>query len=241
MIQKVQSIVLHQIRYGETSLIVNIYTNLDGRQAIMVKGVRGAKKNKKAGLFHPLAILDTEMYYKISREIQQVKEVKPLIPLHGITSNPVKNAVALFLAEVLYRSLRESEANPELYSYLSHSIQYFDLLDSGSHTFHLYFLIHLTRFLGFFPTRNHTEDSDWFDLRSGSFCSFSPNHDTCLAPEQANVFSKLMELKREDLSEISIPRNLRNLLIEKILDYYHFHLEGLGEIRSFSILKTVFS
>jgi len=240
MIQKVRGIVLHHLKYGDTSIIVHLYTDLFGRQSVMVKGARGQRKNRKISLYHPLALLDIELYYKENRDLQQIREAHPIVPLQGIMSDPIKNSVSLFLAEVLYRSIRESESNPELFDYLINSIQLFDIIDEGISLFHLHILTNLTRFLGFRPDLPNTEGDYWFDLETGSFCIIRPVHTMRMDPELSRHLISLMSIPADQLGLININRAKRNLLIEKLLDFYSLHLEGMGEIKSFSVLKAVF-
>lgn len=240
MIQKVRAIVLHHIKYGDTSIIVHLYTDLYGRLSVMVKGARGQRKNRKISLYHQLALLDIELYYKENRDLQQIREARPIVPLQGILSDPIKNSVSLFLAEVFYRSIRENESNPVLFDYLLNSIQLFDIIDDGLTLFHLHILANLTRYLGFRPDLPNTEGDYWLDLETGSFSITRPVHPMRMGPELTRHLIQLMSTPADQLGSININRTNRNLLIEKLLDFYKLHLEGMGEIKSFSVLKAVF-
>jgi len=240
MIQKVKGIVLHHLKYGDTSIIVHLYTNLLGRQTIIVKGARGARKNRKISLYHPLALLEMELYYKENRDIHPIKEAHPILPLQGLMADPVKHTVAIFLAEVIYRTIREKEANAELFQFLSSSIQYYDLMESGTMLFHLHLLIHLTRFLGFKPETERSGNTDWFDLNDGRFTLIQPIHGYRLNPDLAGYFYHLLHTGLDQLHTLTIPRTDRNLLLQHLINYYQIHLDGLGEIKSFSVLKAVF-
>ncbi len=240
MIQKVRGIVLHHLNYGDTSIIVNLYTDLLGRQSVMIKGARGQRKNRKLSLYHPLAILEIELYYKENRELQQIREARPIIPLHGLMSDPVKNTVSLFMAEVFYRTIRENEPNPVLFDYLLNSIQLYDLMDNGIALFHLHVLANLTRFLGFRPDLPQDEGEYWFNLETGSFSITRPLHYMRMDPELSSQLILIMKIPSDQLGTINISRKNRNLLIEKLLDYYSLHMEGMGKIKSFNVLKAVF-
>lgn len=241
MIQKVRGIVLHHLNYGDSSIIVHLYTDLYGRQSVMIKGARGQRKNRTVSLYHPLALLDIEFYYKENRDLQQIREARPITPLQGIISDPLKNTVALFLAEVLFRSLREIESNRALFDFLNTSIQYFDLIDQGASLFHLHFLTNLTRYLGFRPELPKEEGDYWFDLESGKFSVIKPFHAMRLDPGATKQLQLLLETPVDQLASLKIPRKDRNLLIESLLDYYGLHLEGMGEVKSFAILKSIFA
>lgn len=240
MIQKVRGIVLHHLSYGDTSIIVQFYTHLYGRTAVMIKGARGQRKNRRISLFHPLALLDLEMDYKENRDLQQIREARPIVPLHGLMSDPVKSTIALFLSEVLYRTIRENEANPNLFDYLENSIQYFDLMKEGASLFHLHMLVHLTRFLGFRPKAPDKTGAYWFDMETGTFSEVRSIKENHLEPLLAEVLITLLQSTPDQLAEMKIPKNIRNQLIEKLLTYYSLHLQGMGTIKSHSVLKAVF-
>jgi DNA repair protein RecO (recombination protein O) len=240
MIHKIRAIVLHHLNYGDTSIIAHLYTDKFGRQSVMIKGARGQRKNRKISLYHPLALLEIELYYKENRDLQQIREARPIVPLQGLMVDPLKNTVALFLAEVFYRTMRESEPNPELFDYLSSSIQYYDLMEDGISLFHLHIMAHLTRFLGFKPNLNRQDENDWFDLYTGSFSSSSPIHNYRLEPGLSNKLHQILTSSLDQIQHINIGRNERTLLIEKLIDYYQLHLDGMGEIKSYPVLKTVF-
>jgi len=241
MIQKLRGIVLHHINYGETSLILHLYSNHRGRIAVIIPGARGRHKNKKISLYHNLAILDLEVYFKESRDLHQIREARTALPMPNITGDPVKSAIALFIAEVLYRTLKEEEANPDLFSFIENTIRYFEMTDEGIANFHLFMMIHLTRFLGFFPVDNHGEENKWFNLRSGQFCNFPPEASSRLEPAVSSLLAKFMHSNLEEAASIKLNRNQRNELLSGILEFYGIHLQGMGEIKSFGVIKEVFA
>lgn len=240
MLQKLRGIVLHHINYSETSLILHLYTDQKGRISVIIPGARGKRKNKKISLYHNLALLDIEVYFKTSRDLQQIKEAKAIVPMAGLTGDPIKSTIALFLSEILYRTLKEEEANPELFSFLENSLKYFDLAEEGIANFHLYVLIHLTRFLGFFPVDNKINEGDWFDLRAGRFSSLLPEGSNRLNTDVSSLLAKFLQANIEEANTIKIKRQQRNDLLEALLEFYNIHMPEMGEIRSFKVLKEIF-
>ncbi|MFA5817113.1 MAG: DNA repair protein RecO, partial [Bacteroidales bacterium] len=232
MIEKTLGIVLKQIKYGETSLIAHLYTRRWGRIGIMVPGARTSSKNRKAYLFQPLTILELEVYYKANRDLQNIKEVKNHSPFMHLTGDPVKSSVALFLAEILNKALREEEPNEELFDFLDSHIQFLDLTDQGIANFHIYFLLRLSRYLGFNPGVPPAQSDLWFDLALGAFTTAPPLHGSFLTPELTTLLIRFLSVQASDLASVVIDRNKRIELLEGILRYYYLHLEGLGEIKS---------
>ena len=169
MIRKTRGIVLHTTRYGESSLVVHCYTEQFGRQTFMAKGVRKSRRNNRSNLFQPLFLLDFEIYYKESRGMHLFKEVSRAIPINSIPYDITKSTQAFFMAEVLYSVVREEEPNPVLAQFLVSTISYLDALENPIPDFHIIFLFHLSRHLGFFPQKNFDESNRFFDLESGRF------------------------------------------------------------------------
>jgi len=240
MLQKLRGIVLHHINYGETSIILHLYTDLKGRIAVIIPGARGKRRNKRISLYHNLSVLDMDIYFKSSRELQQIKEAKPIVPLAGITADPIKSTISLFLSEVLYRTLKEEEANPELFVFLEASIRYFDLAEKGTANFHLYVLVHLSRFLGFFPVDNQESKDDWFDLHTGRFSAFPTESSSRFDQSSSALLAKILRSNLEEVNSIPLNRNQRNDLLSGLLEFYKLHLQGMGEIKSYGVLKEIF-
>lgn len=240
MIEKTEAIVLNHLKYGETSLIVHLYTSRWGRLSMMVRGALGHSKNRKANLFQPLSILEIDLYHKEGRDLHNPKEIRNRYPFQSLPFDPEKTAIGLFLTEILSKTLHEEEANPSLFEFVSSSIQYLDVAESGVANFHLHFLVHLTRYLGFHPESTQFEDRCWFDLRSGTFLPYRPEHGECLEPQLADLLHRLLEVSLEQLSTIQMNRQTRYLLLEGLIHYYQSHLDGMREIRSHEVLRTLF-
>jgi DNA repair protein RecO (recombination protein O) len=221
MLLKTKGIVLNTLKYGDHSIIVHIYTRDFGRQSYIVNGFKNRKSKFNRGYFQPLSILDLQVDHKENRQLQRIRELKELNTLYDLHTNIIKSTISLFIGEVLYRSLRENEGNSPLYDYLENSIQLLDICQNGCVNFHLVFLIQFTRFLGIYPENN-------LDLYQ-----YQP----------AGVKMKLQELlgfTLKDLDKLDLDRDSRKQLINSIIDYYYYHLEGMGKINSLAVLHEIF-
>lgn len=157
-----------------------------------------------------------------------------------LTGDPVKSSVALFLADVLNKALREEEPNEELFDFLSNHIQLLDVSDQGIGNFHLYFLLRLSRHLGFNPGIPPAGEELWFDLTLGTFSTSPPLHGSHLTPDLTSLLIRFLSCPASELSDIVIDRHKRVELLDGILRYYYHHLEGLGEIKSHKVLHALF-
>ncbi len=240
-LEKTRGIVLHQIKYGETSIIAYLYTDKFGRQAFIVNGARSRKAALKASMFQPLLVHNLEIYYNQKRDLQRIKELRNLTPFKSIPFDIIKNTISLFLAEVLYRCLREQETNVQLFDYLFKSIDLLDNIEEGAANYHLFFLINLTRYLGFYPSHNLILNANWFDLKEGQFTTVRPMHSHHIDPGKIDIFKTLLTTSMVDASAYSINNTERNYLLDKIIEFYQLHLGKFGDIKSSEILKSVFS
>ena len=240
MIRKTRGIVLHTTRYGESSLVVHCYTEQFGRQTYMVKGVRRSRKNNRSNLFQPLFLLDFEVYHKDSRDMQLVKEVNRAIPINSIPYDITKSTQAIFMAEVLYRVVKEEESNPILARFLVNSIQYLDTMEDPLPDFHIVFLFHLSKHLGFYPQNNIGDKVPYFDLVSGQFKSFINDSETQLDKETSLLWSKYIESDYQGIRTGGFNSFQRKVVLDKLVRYYKLHVAGMGEIRSLEVLHTFF-
>lgn len=239
MIVQTKGIALHFIKYSESSVIAAFYTERFGRLSCMINASRRKKTMNKVNLLQPLYILDLEIYFKNTREIQKIKEIKPVCIFQSIPFQIEKSTQAIFLAEILFRVLQEEECSPNLFHFLESSIQYFDLMEKRSNNFLFYFLIRLTEHLGFYPNMENIQ-YQWFDLMSGSFISEEPYHSKYLSLHETEIFKKLLKLKIFEIQDFTMRKDERKQLLEKLVVYYQIHFEMLGEIKSLPVLQEVF-
>ena len=241
MLVSTEGIVLHSIKYGESSVIATIYTRDFGRQSYMVNAARTAKSKNKASLLQPLFCVSLVAYQKHNSELHRIKELKADLVYQSVPFEIAKSAIAIFLAEVLYKAIHEQESNPEMYDFIKSSVQYFDLMDAGAGNFHLWFLFRLAGYLGFQPQIEKAGFENWFDLKTGSVVHFQPAHPFYANKEITPVLMELASLKIQDLAGFQITRKVRDSLLSVIIDYYQLHFENLGEIKSLGVLREVFS
>lgn len=240
MIRKTRGIVLHTTRYGESSLVVHCYTEQYGRQSYMLKGVRKSRKQNRSNLFQPLFILEFEVYHKETREIQLVKEVTRALPLNSIPYDLTKSTQAIFMAEVLYRAVREEEPNEVLAQFLFSSIQLLDALEEPSADFHIIFLFQLTKYLGFYPKNNFNEENIFFNLESGSFKSYAGDPGIQLDEASSKLWRDCMGFDYQGVKDAGLNSVQRKMILDHLVRYYKLHVEGMGEIRSLEVLHDFF-
>lgn len=240
MIHKTKGIVLNQVKYGETSLIVHVYTEKFGRQTYMVKGGRSKKSIHKSNLFRPFFLLEMEVYHREGKNIQSLKEVHLCENLNRLVFDVYKSTLVLFLAEVVSKVLREEERNQELFVFLYNSIRYLNLTEESISSFHLYFLSKLSRFLGFFPQLNLSEQDIFFDMDNGCFVGEEKRHAHCLPDELSRSLYSLFSTSIDLLNDLKINKKEVEELLRAILNFYALQIDGFSSLKSLSVLHEIF-
>jgi len=240
---KLRAVVLSSVKYGESSLIVHVYTDQGGRQSFMVNGV--ARKGKRPGkivLFQPLSLLEIVAVPPKKSTLLRVKEVINPFPGLYVNADLRKGAIAVFLAELLSKTMREEEPNESLFAFLWSSIQMLDAVEEGVANFHLVFMAQLTRFLVFFPTISaDTSSTIFFDIKNGVFRNTLPSHPVVILDPLSSLLLKVFEGSFSDLNKIGLNHTQRNLLAEVLVDYFQHHMDGVSNLKSLAVLKEVFN
>lgn len=239
MLHKTRGIVLKSTKYGESSLIVHILTEKFGLQSYMVNGVRSSKSKVHAGMFQPLHLLQLISYHKETTEIQRFKEARNQPAFTSIPFHLGKSSISLFLAEMIYKTVRQQEFDQQLFDFIYNSIELLDAQDSPVNNFHLLFLIALSKYLGFYPGTPLGLERQYFDLKSGTFVSSAPLHLQYVDDALSKQFIVLLQTGFDRQENLSIRNSERRALLEKLLAYYSIHLDGMGSIHAHLVLQEV--
>ncbi len=238
---KARGIVLNTLKYGESSMVAHLLTDVGGRRGYMVQGLgkgRGAKGGKGA-LFQPMFLLDFVGLESNKTELDRLKEVTLAVPLQSIPFDVRKSTVALFMAELLYKLIREVEPNSPLFDFVYNSVVALDSLQEGVYNFHLWFMVQLSRHLGFYPADEWSEGAV-FDIEGGCFSRILPRSGLYINVENSRLLHELMEATPDELGDIGLSRLQRKEFIGSLLAYFGYHLDTIHNIASLRILSEVF-
>lgn len=241
MLHKTRGIVFKTTDYSESSVIVQIFTEKFGMQSYLINGVKKSKGRIRMNMLQPLHLLDMIVYHKPSGNIQRISELRNDPVFESIPYDVVKSSLAIFLNEVLYRSIRLHSADERMFEFLYRSIEVLDHLKTGLANYHLWFLLQVTRYLGFYPESRSASGSRYFDLKDGIFTKSLPLHVHVMQGSIVNHFLSLLSCNTEALGHVKMSPSERKELLTKILEYYHLHVDNMGEIRSHLVLEEVLS
>lgn len=240
MLQKTRGIVLHQIKYSDSGIVVQLFTRTNGRVSMLVKGLRTRKSGKHNVLFQPLSILDLEIYYRDSRSVQVLREFSSAWPVTGILSDIKKSSIAIFLGEVLTSVLKEESPYPGLFDYIENSVVWFDRSGEGFSNFHIAFLSGMSRYLGFGPQKKADQADRYFDLLNGIFVPFPPVHGNYADEKTSEILSQFFTTSYDTMKEIGLSGSVRNEILDTLLRFYSIHHPGVARINSLGVLRDIF-
>ena len=243
MTHKTKGIVLRNIKYGETSLVVTVFTELFGLQTYMVNGVRTAKKSSaKANHFQPGAILDLVVYHSDQKTMQRIKEFKWDFLFQEVLSDVIKNSLALYIVELLQKCLKQPEQNTSLFHFCEDILIQLDTAEKDvTANFALYFSLQLPQFFGFKMNDNYEDQSNILDLVEGNFVARNPEHPHFIEGKYAEITSQLLKAMHPDeLSQFKFHHDTRRDLLAHYLTYYSLHITDFGQMKTLTILQEVF-
>lgn len=216
MKQTLEFIVLATTKVGDSSLVLHTLSAEFGRRSFICS----VGRSTPMALFQPLNLL-SGVYSENSRsELWRIGSLKAESPLLGIRTSVGKNAITLFLGEVLFRALRDGANEEGLYQWCRQSVMTLDALQGDWANFHLRFLLELCGALGFSPSM---ED---------------------LAPfvgERLEQVGSLLTLSYSETLLLPLSGELRSEIAGILLDYLGFHLEMNLNVRSLRVLRELFS
>lgn len=237
---KGRGVVLHTLKYGDSSMVVYLLTDVGGRRSYMVQGVRSRSgRGSKLALFQPMFPVEFEGLESSKQQMHRFREVRAAFPLQGLPFDVRKSTMALFMAEVLYRLVRESEPNEPLFDFVWGCVGALDAMQEGVANFHLWFLAHLSRFLGFCPGNDYVPGA-WFDIREGLYTPVQPAHTGVMSRECSAILRDLMACDVRLLSDIGLNRSQRVEFLNAMLVYFGYHLDAISAVQSVRILREVF-
>ena len=234
-----KAIVFSAIKYGDTSLIVKAFTASDGIKSYLLRGVLASKKGKlKSAYFQPLTQLEIVASHKNKGTLETLKEAKVFYHYQTLYADMAKNAMTLFLAELLGNSIREEEQNEDLFEYLVASLQWLDMHKDVAN-FHLYFMLSLTRFLGFYPDV-YQIDKPYFDLLEGEFVAVE-SLNPILRGENIYYFKTFLGTNFDAMHTVKMKKTNRQELLKSLILYFELHLQGFRKPKSLAVLNEVFN
>jgi len=241
MLLKTRGIIFRTLKYGETSVIADIFTEEKGLHTFIGGSVRTAKAKMSYSLFQPMTVVDAVAYFRDEPgALNRLKELRADEIFRAIPFDIRRGAVALFMAEICRKSIQETEENRDLFRFLLDNLLWLDTTSHPIANLHLHFLLALSAYLGFQPqTELALGQESFFDLKEGIFSPVPPAHLLYLEPTQTQQLLDLLEVPLQECHTVALSRPDRKALLQRLLQFYHLHVTGFTEINTPEILEMV--
>lgn len=222
---KTRGIVINYLKYGETSIIAKILTEEFGMQSYIVNGVRSKKPRFSISFFQPLNLLEMVVYKKLNANLNRISQIECVSAASTIPINIYKSGIALFMSEILNKTLKQELEDRQLFDFIYRAVERLDKQKQDFENFHLIFLVHLSRYLGFTPVSGK-------EILMQVYQRLDPGFD-----EEIRLFDELIS-KGFDASLKADVRQRRKML-EDLIRFYQIHIENFGKVRSMEVLREV--
>ena len=239
MVIKTRGILLRTVKYSETSVIADIYTEGAGLRTYIISGVRTQRSKVAMGLLQIASLVDI-VAYNAEGKLNRIKEIHAAHVYATLPFDIRKSSIALFMAEVARRTIRESEENAELFAFLFDIFQFLDETTEHFSNLHLFFLLELSRHLGFCPHEDDYTEGAVFDLKNGVFTKNTVGHTHFLTEHKTKLLIEVLSKPWNQSHLVKLNREERRQLIGEILMFYQFQLDNFPDIHSFKILQEIF-
>jgi DNA repair protein RecO (recombination protein O) len=239
MLIKTRGIILRTLKYGETSLIMDIYTENYGLNSYIVGGVRNKKSTTKSGSLQIMSLVEIVAYHKSAKTLYRIKEISALILYQSIPFEILRSSVGMFMIEILKNTLKDNEENPELFYFIYNWFIYLDQTKESVANLHLNFMLSLSEYIGIQPRDNYSVNNPIFDLREGQFIARMPDHPYFLDESYSELLYDYMMQERESVHELSCSNTQRRFLLEKLIQFYKLHVDSIKELHTHQILNEI--
>lgn len=234
-----KGIVLRTVKYDDKSFIAHVFTASHGHASFVINGSR-SKRSGVTRLFQPLSFLSFQWDVRPTASLHRMKDVRLAFIQQSIPVDPVKRSIAILLAEFMCHTLNNEASNPDLYTYIEYSMQWFDTTEEGYANFHLVFLLKLTRFLGIAPDMGAYSEGEFFDLTRSKFVPYAIPSDTVMGVLDTQQFVYLGTANYETMRTVAMNRHDRVRMLRYIEQYYSLHIPKFPAMQSIEILQMLF-
>lgn len=241
MTEKLLGIVLDITRHSDRHSIVTLFTRSRGRVSFLFPMGSGKSGRLRQARIQPMAIIEADVNFKGSAELQRLGSFAPADVLTDVYFNPVKRMMTLFLSEFLNRLLRATMPDPNIWDYVAGSIRLLDRMREGVSDFHIVFLSSLLPFAGIQPDSSDYEPGMVFDMQAGRFVDRIPPHSDYLSGDEARFAAILNRVTFSNVRALKLNGNLRNRILQNLLHYYAIHYPGTSNLKSLAVLHDVFT
>ncbi len=239
MFHSVEAIVLQLIPHKDHNAIVKLFSRQSGLVSCWINSLRGKSSGIRSSGLQPLTIINAVIDSRETKQLSTLKEMHISFFPTRINHNIEKSAIAIFMAELLTHTIKDSATDESLYDFIKESIILLDQTDERCSNFHIIFMLNLSNHFGLLPHNSYTPQTPYLTLEEGNYQSKTPNHTSFLYPDESECISKLSALPIASFATGIIPDDLRKNILHGLLKYFEIHA-SMAPLKSHLILEEVF-
>ena len=241
MLIQTRGIILRTVKYAESSIIADVFTEALGLRHYIISGVRTRNSRISAGLMQVMSLVDLVAYEKPGSGLTRLKEIRPALVYSTIPFDVKRSAIGLFMTELAQKTIKETEPNEALFECLYQAFAWLDAAPKLPINLHLHFALDLACLHGFLPSGEWSSETPFFDLQAGEFVPDEPIHQHAITGDISQFWSQLLYSTREEASYLTSTLATRKELLRRIIEYYQLHIDYFTGVQSNVILEQVLS
>lgn len=237
---RISLIALKTTRHTDTQSILTAFSRERGRVSFAVPAGRGREAARTRALTMPLGLVECETEIRPGREILPMRQARPIAVNAGIHANPLKQMVAMFVAEVLALTLSAGVPDERVFDFVTGAAVRLENADErGTANFPVCFLYRLGEILGVEPDISTYNKGKLLDMRDGRWRTSAPIHGECLSSSASEAAALLARMTFDNMEAFRFRRGERAEITDAILRYYSIHIAPLGSLKTLDILRSM--
>ena len=220
MIINTDAIVLHRMKYKNSSLIARLFTKNEGKISIIVNGASKQKGNL-FGVIEPPNVIKLNYYKRKLGSLQTCKEAGFLSSNLPIKKDILKLSIALAVVEILDKTLHENDINSDIYSLAEKTLYTLNNSEINPQLILAFFLLNLIHYLGFMPELQEQEN----------VTEVPKKIKIILAELNSYTMDNLCDMENDNLNFLDI--------ITFLEDYITEHLRLNKKIQSLNMIREI--
>jgi DNA repair protein RecO (recombination protein O) len=232
-----KALVLQSIKHGDKKYILKLFSQQHGMITAAVNAGQSKTSRIRTSSIMALNFVEAEIIFKENKDIHLITELNVYKAQSAIHREVSKLSLAQFMHEVMLKTLKDQHGHEELFKFIEGCFDYLNEAKEAYSNLHIYFLLELSKHLGFEPQNNYNSSDVFFDVREGRFSETALVWPFGIGKEESALFSNVL---KNNLLTMRFSKEEKHLLLDLFLNYYAFHVPGFGNLKSPEVLKEVF-
>lgn len=219
--------------------ILRVFSREHGVVGCLVRqGVKGSVRARN--LQAPLALLDLVGMRHVKEDLYRFDRAERVLAQERTTAEVPRSAIAMFLAECVWRTFDSGSAHAEVFDALWRAAQRVEGEPSIGRI-HLGFLLDSVAVSGLRPDApiSAPRGMERFNLASAEWESGPPVGEDYLSVSQAEAFLRIQGMDFDEVQAEALSHDVRNQLVLHHVRYLQLHLSSPRPIKSWEVLSMV--